>query len=74
MRRALIILSIVLHKQLVNDIGLKSPGSEWSLPGLGMAITTTSRHDGGKQPDSHTWLYTFKRTDSAEFWRCVKSW
>ena len=56
MRWALIILSIVLHKQLVNAIGLKLPGSEWSLPGLGMGITTASRHDGGKQPDSHTWL------------------
>ena len=37
MRRALIILSIVLHKQLVNAIGLKLMGSKWSLPGLGMA-------------------------------------
>ena len=36
------------------------------LPGLGMGITAASRHDGGKQPDSHTWLYTFKRTDRAE--------
>ena len=35
MTRALIIFSIVLHKQLVNAIGLKLPGSEWSLPGLG---------------------------------------
>ena len=57
-----------------NAIGLKLPGSEWSLPGLGMGITTASRHDGGKQPDSQTWLYTFKRTDRAEFGRCVKSW
>ena len=40
MRQALIILSIVLHKQLVNAIGLKLPGSELSLPGLGMGITT----------------------------------
>ena len=40
MRRALIILSIVLHKQLVNAIGLKLPGSKRSLPGLGMGITT----------------------------------
>ena len=36
MRRALIIFSIVLHKQLVNAIGLKLQGSEWSLPGLGI--------------------------------------
>ena len=74
MRRALIILSIVLHKQLVNAIGLKLPGSKWSLPGLGMGTTTASRHDGGKQPDSQTWLYTFSRTDRAEFGRCVNSW
>ena len=47
-----------------NARGLKLPGSEWSLPGLGMGITTASRHDGGKQPDSQTWLYTFKRTVS----------
>ena len=47
MKRALIILSIILHKQLVNAIGLKLPGSEWSLPGLGMGITTASCHDGG---------------------------
>ena len=46
MRRALTILSMVLHKQLVNAVGLKLPGSEWSLPGLGMGITTASRHDG----------------------------
>ena len=72
-RRVLIILSIILHKQLVNAIGLKLPGSEWSLPGLGMGTTTATRYDGGKQPDSHTWLYTFKRTDRAEFGRCVKS-
>ena len=42
MRRALIILSIVLHKQLVNAIGLKLPGSEWSITGLGMGTTTAS--------------------------------
>ena len=72
MRRALIILSIVLHKQLVNAIGQKLSGSEWSLPGLGMGITTASRHDGGKQPDSHAWLYTFKRTDRAEFGGVLK--
>jgi len=74
MRRALIILSIVLHKQLVNATRLKLPGSEWSLTGLGMGTTTASRHDGGKQPDSQTWLYTFNRTDGAEFGRWVKSW
>ena len=72
MRRALIILSIVLHKQLDNAIGLKLPGSEWSSPVLGMGITTSSRHDGGKQPDSQAWLYTFKRTDRAEFGRWSK--
>ena len=56
-----------------NAIGLKLPGSEWSLPGLGMGIATASRHDGGKRPYSQTWLYTFKRTDRPEFGRCVKS-
>ena len=66
MRQALIILSIVLHKQLVNAIGMKLPGSKWSLPGLGMGITIISRHNyGRKQPDSQT----FKRTDRAEFGR-----
>ena len=56
---AFIILSIVLHKQLVNVIGLKLPRSEWSLPDLGTGMTTASHHDGGKQPDSQTWLYTY---------------
>ena len=73
MKQVLIILSIVLHKQLVNATGLKLLGSEWSLLGLGMGMTTVSRHDGGKQPDSQTWLYTFKRIDKAEFRRWVKS-
>jgi len=49
MKRALIVLSIVLHKQLVNALGLKLPGSEWSLLGLVMGIITASCHDGGKQ-------------------------
>ena len=39
MGRALIILSIVLPKQLVSTIGLKLPGPEWSLPGLGIGMT-----------------------------------
>ena len=73
MRRALIILSIILHKQLVNAIGLKLSGSKWSLPGLGMGITTTSHHYGRKQPDSQTWSYSFTTTDKAEFGRWVKS-
>ena len=53
MRRALIILSIVLHN---NVIGLKLPESEGSLPGLGMGMIAASRHDGGKQPV--TWCFT----------------
>lgn len=27
-------------------MGLKLPGSEWSLPGLGMGVTTALRRDG----------------------------
>ena len=73
MRRALIILSIVLHKQLVNAIGRKLPGSEWSLPGLGIGMTTASHQEGGKQPNSQAWLYTFRRTYKAEFGRWVNS-
>ena len=72
MRWTLIILSIVLHKKLVNAIGLKLLGSEWSLPGLGTRITTASCHKGEKKPDSHTWLYTFKRMDRAEFGSVLK--
>ena len=50
MRRALIILFVVLQKQLVNAIGLKLPGSEWSLLGLPMEITTASRHENSQIP------------------------
>ena len=57
MRLVLNILSIVLHTQLVNAMGLKSPGSEWSLPCLRMEITTTLCHDGGRQPDFQTWSF-----------------
>jgi len=50
MRRALIILSIILHKQMVNAIGLKLPGSEWSLPGLGMGITSAMMAENSQIP------------------------
>ena len=46
-------------------MGLKLSGSEWSLPGLGMGVTTAL-------PDSQMWLYTFRRPDKAESGRWLK--
>jgi hypothetical protein len=51
-RRALIILSIVLHTQVVSAIGRIFGGSEWSLPGLGIGMTLASFQIDGNPPVS----------------------
>ena len=72
MRQVLIILPIVLHRQLVNVMALKFPGfyMDFTRSGNGNDYTT-SRHNGGRQPDSQMLWYTLRRTDKAELWTIV---
>ena len=55
------ILSIVLHKQLVKEIGLLLFGSEESLLGFDIATMVASLQEGGKIPDSQMELKTAGR-------------
>ena len=71
-KRWLIILSKILHRQLVSAMGLELSGSEWSLPGLGMGITEAALHWAGKRPDIHIPLRISFKTISDSSGRCFR--
>ena len=71
-RRLFIILSRVLHRQLVRAIGLWFSGLDVFFPGLGIGITVAFFHSSGKVLLIQMSLYSLRRRFSVLGGICLR--